>query len=93
MTYSDEFDFDPLDPDATLSGHEGVSARNMAQYQLRRRLLHGDEEGIDIVERLRFHAERGPLSPGRVHWPLMEEAAELIEALRRSTALDYRESL
>jgi hypothetical protein len=78
----DEYGFDPLDPDATLSGAEGVSAANMEQYELRRRLLVGDAEGIDIVERLRFHAERQHLSPGRVQWPLMDEAADMIEQLR-----------
>lgn len=79
-------DADPeqlLDPDATLSGYEGVSAATLEQYRLRRRLLHGDEEGVDIVERLLFHAERQHQSPGRVQWPLMAEAAGVITELRR----------
>jgi hypothetical protein len=79
-------EFDPLDPDATLSGYEGLSAANVEQVALRRRMLTGDEEGVDIVERLRFHAERQWLSPGRAQWPLMVEAAELIEQLRARVA-------
>ena len=74
--------FDPLDPDATLSGYEGLSVSSVEQLALRRRMLAGDEEGVDIVERLRCDAERQWLSPGRVQWPLMVEAADLIEQLR-----------
>lgn len=74
--------FDPSDPDATLSGYEGLTAAGTGQYELRQRMLAGDEEGIDIIERLRFHAERRWLSPGRVQWPLLAEAADLIEELR-----------
>lgn len=84
MSYDDEYGFDPLDPDATLSGHEGVSAETMAQYRLRRRLLAGDEEGIDLVERLRFHAERGYFTPISVSSAVMLEAADEVTALRRS---------
>lgn len=79
---SDAEPFDILDPDATLSGHEGVSADTLAQYQLRRRLLMGDEEGVDVVERLRFHAERGYYTPSSVSSALLLEAADVIEALR-----------
>lgn len=82
MSYDDPDLFDPLDPDATLSGHEGVSARDADQLALRQRMMAGDDAGIDVVERLRYHAERRHQSPGRVHWPLMAEAADVIEELR-----------
>lgn len=82
MSSDDDFDFDPLDPEATVSGVEGPSATNMDIYRLRLRMLAGDEEGVDIVERLRFHAERGWRSPVSRSSPLMDEAAALIEQLR-----------
>lgn len=82
MSYDDEDLFDPLDPDATVSGAEGVAAANMEQYHLRRRLLEGDEDGIDLVERLRFHAERGYFTPISVSTAIMYEAAAQIEELR-----------
>jgi hypothetical protein len=54
----------------------------MEQYHLRRRLLEGDEDGIDLVERLRFHAERGYFTPISVSTAIMYEAAAQIEELR-----------
>lgn len=72
-----------LGPDSTSSGYEGVSAATLEQYQLRRRMMAGDELGVDIVERLLFHGEREHQSPGRIQWPLMVEAAGVIAELRR----------
>lgn len=79
--YVDLDEFDPLDPEATVSGVEGVAAATLEQYNLRRRLLAGNEEGVALVERLRFHAERGYLTPCGVASALMVEAADEIERI------------
>lgn len=78
--YEDEFvSTDEIEP------VELVSASTLEHYQLRRRLLAGDHDGIDLVERLRFAAERSWYVSVHIVDELMLEAAEEIDRLRAVT--------
>ena len=61
---------------------EGFGLEHVAAFEARRRMLAGDHTGIDLVERLRFCAERGWYTKVAVLEAILAEAADEIERLR-----------
>lgn len=96
--YDDEFveedkeahaEFVPLDvrlPDPPSEANdwrwEGFGPEHRAVFDARRRMLLGDFDGVDLVDRMRFAAERGWFISVHVVDALLVEAADEIVRLR-----------